>query len=168
MSPRQATEVSEQLGRGPMGLHQHLGGGAVQQLYEQLSYQGELASRKCLTPGIRWDHHFLSSNSLRRDHSGTHKPQKQQSSRDRVLWAYIYTQEVGLFHSPLCTGLGQERTGLQGVLTQAYRIIGGTKFRQRQKEHLTPQINRRQNKDTRVLPTESKTTWHHQKQVLPP
>jgi hypothetical protein len=40
-------------------------------------------------------------------HSGAHRLQKQQSSWDRVLPASICTQEVGLFHSPLCTGLAR-------------------------------------------------------------
>ena len=35
--------------------------------------------------------------------SGEHRPQKQQNFRDRVLWAYICTQEVGMILSPLCT-----------------------------------------------------------------
>ena len=44
---------------------------------------------------------FLSGDSLRRVHSGVHRSQKLP----RLLRAYIYTQEVGLFPSPLCTGL---------------------------------------------------------------
>ena len=49
------------------------------------------------------DTNFLSGDSLRQDHSGTHRPKKRQSCWDRVLQAYICTQEVGLFHSTLCT-----------------------------------------------------------------
>ena len=36
----------------------------------------------------------------------------------------------------------QERAGLPGVLTQAYRPTGGTSSSQRQQEHLTPEITR--------------------------
>ena len=36
----------------------------------------------------------------------------------------------------------QERAGLPGVLTQAYRLTGGTSSSQRQQEHLTPEITR--------------------------
>jgi hypothetical protein len=44
---------------------------------------------------------FLSGDSLRQVHSGAHRTQKQYNSWDRVLQAYIFTQEVGLFHNPL-------------------------------------------------------------------
>jgi hypothetical protein len=53
------------------------------------------------------------------------------------------------------------------MLTQAYRIIGGTSSSQRQQEHLTPEITRWRKANTRILPTETKTTWHHQSTVLP-
>jgi hypothetical protein len=36
----------------------------------------------------------------------------------------------------------QDRTGLPGVLTQAYRLTGGTTSSQKQLEHLTPEITR--------------------------
>ena len=62
----------------------------------------------------------------------------------------------------------QEGAGLPGVLTQAYRLTGGTSSSQRQQEHLTPKITRWQKANTRILPTETKTTWHQQNPVLPP
>jgi hypothetical protein len=37
---------------------------------------------RALTPGLRWDSHFLSSDSLRWVHAGAHRPQKWQSSRE--------------------------------------------------------------------------------------
>jgi hypothetical protein len=40
----------------------------------------------------------------------------------------------------------QERSGLPGVLTQAYRLTGRTSSSQRQQEHLTPGITRWQSK----------------------
>jgi hypothetical protein len=44
----------------------------------------------------------VSGDSLRWNHAGVHRLQKQQSSWDTVLWAYICTQKVGLlFCSPL-------------------------------------------------------------------
>ena len=61
-----------------------------------------------------------------------------------------------------------ERAGLPLGLTQAYRPTGGTSSRERQQEHLTPKITRWQKANTRILPTETKNTWHHQNPVLPP
>jgi hypothetical protein len=46
---------------------------------------------------------FLSGDSLRQVHSGVHRLQKQQNFWDRVLWAYICSQEVELIPSCLCT-----------------------------------------------------------------
>ena len=62
----------------------------------------------------------------------------------------------------------QETAGLPGVLTQAYRLTGKTISSQRQREHLTPEITRWGKANARILPTETKTTWHHQNTVLPP
>jgi hypothetical protein len=56
-----------------------------------------------LTPGLRWDLHFLFSVFLRWIHAGEHSPQKKQSLWNRVLLAYIRSQEVQLILSPLCT-----------------------------------------------------------------
>ena len=47
------------------------------------------------------------TRSLSLRDSRAHRLQKQQSSWDRVLPAPIWTQEVGLFHSPLYTGLAR-------------------------------------------------------------
>ena len=55
----------------------------------------------------------------------------------------------------------QERAGLPGVLTQAYRLIGETSSSKRQQEHLIPVITRWQKANVRILPIETKTTWHH-------
>ena len=40
--------------------------------------------------------------------------------------------------------------------------------RQRQQENLKPEITRRRKANARILPTEFKTTWHHQNPVFPP
>ena len=45
----------------------------------------------------------------------------------------------------------QERAGLQGVLTRAYRLIGRTSSSQRQLEHITPEITRWQKANERIL-----------------
>jgi hypothetical protein len=46
-----------------------------------LSLPGEsLPPGNALIPGLREDHHFLSSYSLRQVHSGAHRPQKPQSA----------------------------------------------------------------------------------------
>jgi hypothetical protein len=54
------------------------------------------------------------------------------------------------------------------VLTQAYRLTGGTSSSQRQQEHLTPEITRWQKANARILPTEPKTTLYFQNPVFPP
>jgi hypothetical protein len=54
------------------------------------------------------------------------------------------------------------------VLTQAYRLKGGTRSSQRQQEHLTPEISRWGKENTRILPRKNKTTWHYQNPVLLP
>jgi hypothetical protein len=61
----------------------------------------------------------------------------------------------------------EERAGLPGVLTQAYRPTGGTSYSQTQQDHLTPEITRWQKENARTLPTETKATWRHQNPVLP-
>jgi hypothetical protein len=48
---------------------------------------------------------FISGDSQRQDHSGAHRPQKWQSSRDMVLRVSISTQVVRLFPGPLFTFL---------------------------------------------------------------
>ena len=62
----------------------------------------------------------------------------------------------------------QEKAGHPGVLTQAYRSIGGASSRQKQQEHLTSEITKWSMANARILPTDTKTTWHHQSPVLPP
>jgi hypothetical protein len=70
---------------------------------------------------------------------------------------------------------GQERAGVPGVLTQAYRLTGRTGSSQRQQEDLTPEITRWQKAYTRILPTETKTTGfiirtkysHHSESWIP-
>ena len=47
---------------------------------------------------------FLSNDFLRRVHSGVTRLQKPKSNWDRVLGAYLCSQEVGMFCSLLCTG----------------------------------------------------------------
>jgi hypothetical protein len=53
-------------------------------------------------------------------------------------------------------------------LTQAYRLTGGTSSSQRHQEHLTPEIIRQRKANTRILPTETKTTWNPKNTVLTP
>jgi hypothetical protein len=63
--------------------------------------------------------------------------------------------------------LHQERAGLPGVLKQAYRPTGGMSSSQTQQEYLTPKKTRWEKANERILPTESKITWHHQDPELP-
>ena len=42
------------------------------------------------------------------DQPGAHRLQKLQSNWDKVLPASVCTQELGLFHSPLCTVLARK------------------------------------------------------------
>jgi hypothetical protein len=55
-----------------------------------------------LTAGLRIDHHFLYTDSLKHVLSGA-----QQLGR--VLRAYICTQVVGMFYSSLCIGLTRRK-----------------------------------------------------------
>ena len=72
--------AEQQQRQAPMGLHLHPGGGADLSPLCTFPAREELASRKCLTVGLRWDHPFLSSDTLRRVNSEGHRLQKQQSS----------------------------------------------------------------------------------------
>jgi hypothetical protein len=45
-----------------------------------------------------------------------HRPQKWQSIWNRVLWAYICIQEMGLILSLLCTGLARRELVSQECL----------------------------------------------------
>ena len=67
----------------------------------------------------------------------------------------------------------QERAGLPGALTQAYRLTGGTRVGQRQQEQLTPEITRWWKANARILgekhnKTKNKTSCHHQNVGLSP
>jgi hypothetical protein len=66
--------------------------------------------------------------------------------------------ECGLFQSPLYIS---STRSLPGVLTWAYRPTGGTSSSQKQQEHLIPGITKWKKANTRILLTETKTTWHH-------
>ena len=126
---------------------------------------------------------FLSRVSLRRVHTGEHVGyRRNRDSWTGSLQSFFLSQEVELILSPLCTFPDrgelayrecsdpgtQERAGLPGVLTEANRHTEGTSSSQRQLEHLTPEITRWQKANIRILPTETKNTWHHQKPVIPP
>lgn len=80
-----------------------------------------------LTPGLRCDCPLFSRVSLRQVCWGDPRPQKKHSFWDRILQAYICSQEVRLF---------------PGVLTWAYRLTGWTCSIQRQLEHLIPDDKR--------------------------
>jgi hypothetical protein len=61
----------------------------------------------------------------------------------------------------------QERAGLPGVLTQAYRLTVGTRSSYRQQEYVTSKITRWPKSNTRILLTETKMTWYHQNPFFP-
>ena len=126
---------------------------------------------------------FLSRVSLRQVHTGEHVGcRRKRGSWTGSLQSFILSQEVELILSPLCTFPDrgelacrecsdpgtQDRACLPGVLTEANRHTEGTSSNQRQLEHLTPEITRWQKANIRILPTETKNTWHHQKPVIPP
>jgi hypothetical protein len=104
------------------------------------------------------------------------------SSWTGSLPVLILSQEVELILSPLCTFSARREfatrecsdlqdsreSGLPGVLTEARRLTGGTSSRQRQLEHLKPEITRWQKANIRILLTEIMTTRHHQNPVLSP
>ena len=116
---------------------------------------------------MMWNLHLLSNNCLeqgseehtRRRNSveaGTGSFQSSSAPRD---WAVP---------EPSVQNFCQERTGLPGVLIQAYRPTKGTSSIERQQDNLTPEITRWWKANTRILPTETKITWHHQNPVLTP
>ena len=119
-----------------------------------------------LTLGLRWDCYFLSVDSLRWDQKFTDRRSRQAAETG----SNGLTSQLGggavlqlFIHWPC-----HEKVGLPGVLTEAYRLTGGTSSSQRQQEHLTLEITRWQKTKARILPTETKTTWHYQNPVLLP
>ena len=78
--------------------------------------------------------------------------------------------ELGLLHSPLCTGPTRRELGSQEFCTglqdhRRYKLQSET---QKKQNYVTPKVTRWQKASTRTLPTKTKATWHHQKPVLPP
>ena len=78
-------------------------------LYARYLPEESLLSGSALTLALRGDHHFLSSDSLKWVHSEEQRIQKQQSSWDRILQAYICSQEVEMILSPLYIGLAKRK-----------------------------------------------------------
>ena len=102
-----ATEARELLEQGPYGPSSSARRWSSVLCAPSLPEES-LPPGSALTLGLRRDLQFLSSVFLRRVHLGVHRLQKQQSSQDSVLQAYICNQEVGLFCSPLYTGLSRK------------------------------------------------------------
>jgi hypothetical protein len=132
----QATEVAELLGQGPSGLLLWPGSRAEPLVICTTSLPEErLTLGRAQTRGLGGDFHFLFCDSLRWIHWGVHRLQEQQNKWDRDILDYFCSQEVELFHSPLCPCLTRRELDLLGVLTQCYRLTGGTSSSQRQEEH---------------------------------
>jgi hypothetical protein len=102
--------------------------------------RGELASRKCLTLGLRWDHLFsflwLSKAGLLRSIQPT-EAEEQLGQGSTGLHLQPGLEAVP---NPSVHWSCQERAVLPRILTKAYEITGGTSSSQRQQEHLTPKI----------------------------
>ena len=67
--------------------------------------RGELASRECFDPGTQGRSQLSLHVSLRWLNSRGNRLQKQQRSWDRVLRAYVCSQDMGLFCHPMFTSL---------------------------------------------------------------
>jgi hypothetical protein len=126
--------------------------------------RGELVFRKCSDSWARRrDGCFLFSDCLKWDHPGVHRAQEWWSSWDRVLPASMCTQELGIFHSLMCTVMPGESwyprsadTGLQAHRRDKLKP-----------ETARPTNTRWQKASSRTLPTETRATYHHQNPVLP-
>jgi hypothetical protein len=149
------------------GFHLYPGGGAVLQTSVHPS-EGELASRECFDPwnqetspfSLQW----LSKAGPARSTQATEETEKL---RQRSSCLHLH-QGGGAIPQPSVYWSCKERDDLQKVLTQPYRPTGGTSSSQRQQEHRKPEITRWWKANTRIIPTETKTTWHHHNPVLPP
>jgi hypothetical protein len=121
-----------------------------------------------LTPGLRGNLHCLSGDSLEQVHSVAHSPQKAAEQLGQGP-SGLYLHPGGRAVPQLSVHWScQDRAGLPGVLTQEYRLTRGTSSSQRQQEHLTQEITRWPMANIRILPIETKSTWHHQNSVLSP
>lgn len=76
-------------------------------LWEHSLPGGGACLQGVLWPGIQGRSPFSLWWPSKADQSGAHRSQKQQSSWYRILLAFICTQEMWLFYSPLCTGLAK-------------------------------------------------------------
>jgi hypothetical protein len=121
-----------------------------------------------------WNNHFLSGHCLRQDQPGAHRPQKQKSSWSQgPSCLHLHLGGEAVAQSSVHWSC-QERAGLPGVLTQAYRLTGGKRSSQRKQEHLIPKITWWWKTNARILPTETRLLGiirtqykHHSKSRIP-
>jgi hypothetical protein len=160
--------VAEQLGQAPTALHLHPAHGADPQSSVYLPRKRRACLLEVSDPGTQvrslFSLQWLSKVSTLR--------WARASEVAEQLWQALMVlhllPEGEAVPKPSVHWSCQERAGLPWVLTQAYRLKVRTSSTQSQQEHLTPEITKWQKANTRVWPTETKTTWHHKKQVLIP
>ena len=160
--------MAEQLVQGPTGLYLHPRGRDFLQPSVHLPCQGraylkEVSDHKTQVrpPFSLW---WLSKAGPLRS---TQAAEAEEQLEERPTCFPLHPGG-GTFSQPSLNWTCQERPGLSVVLTEAYRLTGRTNSRERQQEHLTTEIIRWWKANTRTLPTQTKTTWHHQNLVPPP
>ena len=158
---------SRAAGQGPPGLHLHSGCGAVTQSSVHLPYQRSACLQEVSAPGTQVRSPFLFCDSKAVSLRSVQAAEGTEQLGQGDMGLHLQSG-CGAVLQPSVHWYCHERAGLLRVLKQTYRFRGRTSSSQRQQEHLTPEITRCQKTNARILPTETKTTWHHQNPVLPP
>jgi hypothetical protein len=100
-----------------------------------------LPQGSALTSRLRRNHHFHSGNSLGRS-TQEHIVHRSSRAAGKGPTDLHLHPGAGAVLQPSVHWSCQDRAGLPGVLTQAYRLPGGTNSSKTQQEYLTPQITR--------------------------
>ena len=128
----------------------------------------DLFSQECFHSQVqRWNSHFLYNNCLELG-SKEYMEHKNGVAAGTGSLQSPPAPRAWVVPEPSVHKFCQERAGLPGVLTQAYRSTGGTSSSQRQQEHMTPEMTKQWKANIRTLPTETKITWHHLNPALLP
>jgi hypothetical protein len=99
-----------------------------------------LSPGSALTPELKGDHHFLSSDFLSQTQPESHRLQAEQL-RQGPSWLHLHPGG-GVDPQSSVHWSYQERAGFTEVLRWAYRHTGGTSSSQRQQKHLTPEFTK--------------------------
>jgi hypothetical protein len=136
-------------------------------------------SNRASWTGSLWAFIFRQETALRPRPLGTFPARRVPASREG---SDPRTQEVDLSSRILCTFPARGELACRECsdhwdsgeswsprsADRSQRITGGTSSIQSQLDHLTPEITKWQKANKIILLTETKNTWHHQNQALPP